>query len=129
ARGLLGLKLEDLEDAAAGDANPADLACRPIVRHAEEGADALGWRVGDADQRAAEDVPVETYRFVEIRHRDAGMAERACSQRDLPWVRIPRRWGNHEDTTTKTQPRRHNHEGTKTRRSTKDQEIRRSSAD
>jgi hypothetical protein len=39
--------------------------------HAEERAHALGRRVGDADERAAEDVPVELHGLVEVGDGDA----------------------------------------------------------
>ena len=54
-------------------------APRPV--DAEEAAHALGRRVGDADQRAAEHVPVELHRPVEVRHRDADVAERIVLSR------------------------------------------------
>ena len=76
-RRLLRLKLEDLDNAAARNADPAHLAAWGIdVRtNAEEALDAIGRLIGDADQRAAEDVPVEADGGIEVADGDAGMAE------------------------------------------------------
>src|SRR5688500_3689751 len=74
------LELENLEDASARHANPADFARRRIVRDAKEGAHAIRRRIRDADERAAEHFPVKLHGFVEVRHRDTGMAERSCFQ-------------------------------------------------
>src|SRR4051812_31762752 len=80
--GELRLELEDLEHRAARHANPPDPAAPLLALDAEERADAVRIRLGDADQRAAEDVPVEAHGGVEIRHRDAAVAERSCSHRN-----------------------------------------------
>src|SRR6185503_6790021 len=81
-RRQLGTELEDLEHAAARHADPADLARRIDAGderrhrpHAEERAHAIGRRIGDADERTAEHLPVELHRAVEVRDRDADVAE------------------------------------------------------
>ena len=82
---LLRLELEDLEHGAAGTANPADLAVGSAHRErsrrvdAEERPHAIGRRVGHADQRAAEDVPVKADELVEVLDSDADVAERSRS--------------------------------------------------
>src|SRR5258705_2736949 len=85
-RRQLRTELEDFEHAAAGNANPADLARRIDAAdqrrhrpHAEERAHALGRGIGDADERTAEHLPVELHRTVEVRDRDADVAERPRS--------------------------------------------------
>src|SRR5688572_13709010 len=83
---MVRLEGEDFEHAAAGDANPPDLVARLLVIDAEKTAHAVGRRVRHADQRTSECLPVERHRFVEIRHGDAGMAERTCLHKScLMW--------------------------------------------
>jgi hypothetical protein len=72
---MLRLEFEDLQNAAAGYANPSDLARGLIVLDAEKRPHPVGRRVGNPDERAAERFPVELHRFVEIRHRNAGVAK------------------------------------------------------
>src|SRR3546814_5310295 len=48
---------------------------------------ALGRRVGHADQRAPEHLPVELNRLLEVRYRDAGVAERARPHRCVSSMR------------------------------------------
>jgi hypothetical protein len=60
------LKLENLEDSAARDANPANLARGLRCLHPEKAADAIGGRIGHADQRAAEYIPIEADGLVEV---------------------------------------------------------------
>jgi hypothetical protein len=74
---LLRLKLEDFEDTAARHANPPDLARRRVVGDSEKSPHAIGRRIGDANERTAEHLPVEPHGLVEVRHRYAGMAERS----------------------------------------------------
>jgi hypothetical protein len=78
-RRQLRLELEDLEDRAAGDPDPADLAAGLVSLYPEEAPDPIGRRVGHAHQGTAEDLPVELHRLVEVRHGDAGMTERSSS--------------------------------------------------
>src|SRR5262245_16044557 len=82
-RGWWQLRLEgkDLQHGAARDPNPADLAAAPLPVHAEERAHALGIGVGDANERAPEHLPVEPDGAVEVRHRDAAVAEGSRSHR------------------------------------------------
>ena len=59
---------------------PPGIRIQPILHvppsvDAEESPHAIGRRVGDADERAPEDVPPEADCAVEIRNGDAGMAE------------------------------------------------------
>ena len=61
-RRLLRLEVEDLDHRAARNADPADLAGGAGHVDAEEPPHAVGRRVGDADERAAEHVPVEAAR-------------------------------------------------------------------
>src|SRR5437868_7086248 len=63
-RRQLRLEVEDLDDRAAWNAYPADLA-GTAARHAEEAGDAVGRRIRHANQRTAEHVPVEPYGAVE----------------------------------------------------------------
>src|SRR4029077_5719461 len=86
-RGRLRLELEDLQYGSSWHANPTDLARGLSPVHAKELAGGLRGRVGDTDQRAAEHVPVELHRLVEIRHRDAAVAERSSSHVTLPRAR------------------------------------------
>src|SRR5687768_6827222 len=74
---LLRLKLEDLEHRAAGHADPTNLAAGCWCIDAEEGADPLRRRIGDADQRAAEYVPVKADERVEVADGDADVGERS----------------------------------------------------
>src|SRR5690606_27285943 len=76
-RGFLRLEMKDFEDRAAGHADPADLAAGSLAFHAEERLHAFGRLVGHANQRAAEDLPVELHELVEIRHGDPRVAERS----------------------------------------------------
>ena len=68
------------------------LQVAPGTSSAEEAAHAILRRVGDADQRAAEHVPPELHRAVEVRDGDAGVAEGARFHRLLPlmWIGRPR---------------------------------------
>src|SRR5205814_10052428 len=66
----LRLKREDLQRPTARDTNPSNLAARLRAADAKKTADAIRRRVGHADQRATEDIPVELNRLVEVGHRD-----------------------------------------------------------
>src|SRR4051812_37491586 len=85
ARGQLRLERENLEDRPPRDPDPADFAAPLLPFDAEEGAHPLRIRVGDADQRAAEDLPVELHRALEVRHGDAAVAEGSRSHRSF-WM-------------------------------------------
>src|SRR4029079_16097680 len=74
-RRQLRVEREDLAPRAPCAAYPADLAAAVLPFHAEERAYPLRVAVGHADQRAAEHLPVEPDRPVEVRHRDTAVAE------------------------------------------------------
>src|SRR6185437_2417365 len=86
-RRRLRLELEDLERRAARHANPSDLARGRRTIDLEEGPDPFRRRIGHADERAAEDVPVEPDGRVEVRDGEADVTERARLHWRLPRLR------------------------------------------
>jgi hypothetical protein len=71
------LELEYLQYAAAGHANPSNLACRSIVLHSKERPHSIRRGIGYTDERTAENIPVESHRLIEIRDGYPGMTEGA----------------------------------------------------
>src|SRR5215510_7789470 len=75
----LRLKFEDFEHSASRHADPPNLARRMGPVDAEKQPHAGVRCVGDANEGAPEDLPVEPNSLVEIRHRDAAVAEGSSS--------------------------------------------------
>jgi hypothetical protein len=69
--------MKDFQHGSAGHAYPPDLAPRRITLHAEERFHTLGRGVGDTDEGAAEDLPVELHAPVEVGDGNARVTERS----------------------------------------------------
>ena len=81
---LLRLELEDLEDAAAGHANPADLARRRVVRRRRRTSARDRAACRRRRRAGSRTPPSRTARPVEVGHGDADMAERSSSHSRSP---------------------------------------------